>query len=202
MKRLLVCLISFLVGFIVSWIFLDFILPEPTLTEPEQPKYTVSEMMIADLERFSLYRDTPTILHIPTPTEPDVTDTNAGHIEPVRYELTNIERELVEQVVMAESGNQPYIGQMAVAQCLLNDSERSGIRPTEAVIEYQYTSERVEPSESVRNAVAAVFDRGEVVTEETILWFYAPKWCKGKFHETQTHVITEGGHKFFMRNPK
>ena len=191
MKRLLVCLISFLVGFIVSWFFLDFILPEPTVTpEPEQPKYTVSEMMIADLERFSLYRDTPTVLHVPTPTEPET--------PPVRYELTDSERELVELVVMAESGNQPYIGQMAVAQCLLNDSERSGIRPTEAVVEYQYTSERVEPSESVRNAVAAVFDGGEVVTEETILWFYAPKYVDGTpWHETQRHVLTINDHKFF-----
>lgn len=191
MKRLLVCLISFLVGFIVSWLFLDFILPEPTPpTEPEQPKYTVSEMMLADLERFSLYRDTPTVLHVPTPTEPET--------PPVRYELTDSERELIELVVMAESGNQPYIGQMAVAQCLLNDSERSGIRPTEAVIEYQYTSERVEPSESVRNAVAAVFDRGEVVTEENILWFYSPKYVDGTpWHESQRHVLTINDHRFF-----
>lgn len=190
MKRLLICLISFLVGFIVSWLFLDFILPEPTPPEPEQPKYTVSEAMLADLERFSLYRDTPTILHVPTPTEPET--------PPVRYELTNIERELVERVVMGESGNQPYAGQMAVAQCLLNDSEKSGIRPTEAVIEYQYTSNRPEPSESVRNAVAAVFDRGEVVTEETILWFYAPKYVDGTpWHESQRHVLTINDHKFF-----
>lgn len=163
--------------------------PEPTPPpEPEQPEYAVSEPMLSLPERFEPYRNTPTILHKPTPDEP----------EPIRYELTDIERELVEQVVMAESGNQPYCGQMAVAQCLLNDCERSGIRPTEAVVEYQYTSNRVEPSESVRNAVAAVFDRGEVATEETILWFYAPKYTIGTpWHESQRHVLTINGHKFF-----
>lgn len=184
MRWIIIVLVSFLVGFAGARIVIT--LSEPT--PPVEPEYTVSEPMLSVPERFEPYRNTPIILHKPEPEE----------TPPVRYELTDIERDLVEQVVMAESGNQPYCGQMAVAQCLLNDSERSGIRPTEAVVEYQYTENRVEPSESVRNAVAAVFDRGEVVTEETILWFYAPAHVDGTpWHESQRHVLTINDHKFF-----
>lgn len=57
---------------------------------------------------------------------------------PARYELTDAERDEVERVVMAEAGSESQLGQMAVAQCILNACERSGLRPTEAVEEYQY----------------------------------------------------------------
>lgn len=165
---------------------------EPTPPEPEQTEYEISEPMLAGLEQYNRFvpKLKPILLAQP---EPDVTDT-----EPVRYELTDFERQLVCEVVMAESGNQPYCGQMAVAQCLLNACEKDGIRPEEAVREYQYTPNRVEPSESVQRAVSAVFDRGEVAIDETILWFYAPKHVDGTpWHETQRHVLTINDHKFF-----
>ena len=134
----------------------------------------------------------------PVPVEPEPEEPTETEPAPPRYELFDGERDLVERVVMAEAGNQPYCGIMAVAQCLLNDCERSGIRPAEAVLEYQYTTNRVEPSEAVCEAVRAVFDRGEVVTEETILWFYAPARVDGTpWHESQRHVLTINDYKFF-----
>lgn len=117
--------------------------------------------------------------------------------EPVRYELTDEERTVVEQVVMAESGAEPYCGQMLVAQCILNDAERSGVRPDVAIEQYQYTSARVEPSESVVKAVSAVFDRGEVAVDDTPLWFYAPALVSSEFHESQRFIIEVNGHRFF-----
>ena len=170
--------------------------PRPTPPdEPDQPEYTIGEPMLSDLKRFSLYRDR-FLTERPVPVKP--TEPAPEPTEPLRYPLTDEERYLVEQVVMAESGNQPYCGQMGVAQCLLNDCEKSGIRPAEAVLEYQYTPNRVEPSESVQRAVSAVFDRGEVVTDETILWFYAPKHVdETPWHESQRHVLTINDHKFF-----
>lgn len=179
----IVCILL-LVGTVAAVPFLFPPESEPTLPpEPELPE--PSEPMLSLPERFEPFRDAPIILYKPEP-------------DPVRYELTDAERELVELVVMAESGNQPYCGQMAVAQCLLNACERSGIRPTEAVMEYQYTSNRVSPSESVCEAVSAVFDRGEVASQDTILWFYAPaRVSKTPWHETQRYVMTINDHKFF-----
>lgn len=114
-----------------------------------------------------------------------------------RYELTAAERDTVERVVMAEGGAEPYKGQMAVAQCILNACELEGKRPEEIVIEYKYTDNRPEPTDEVKAAVSAVFDNGETVTDAEILYFYAPALCDSEWHESQSYVMTVGGHRFF-----
>lgn len=90
-----------------------------------------------------------------------------------RYELTAEERAEIESVVMAECGGEPRDGIIAVAQCILNAAEREGVRPTEAIKRYGYTPIRKTPSKAVIAAVSAVFDSGETVTDEPILYFYA-----------------------------
>lgn len=118
----------------------------------------------------------------------------------VRYALTTDERAWVEAVVAAEAANQSREGQMAVAQCILNTAEAKGMRPNAVVQEEgQYASPRPERvTNSVRAAVAAVFDAGERVTEEPIRWFYAPQYSQGRWHESALeYVVTIGGHKFF-----
>ena len=114
-----------------------------------------------------------------------------------RYPLTRGERDLVERVVMAESGGESYKGQMLVAQCILNACEIDGIRPAKVVKKYVYAKARPEPSDSVKRAVSAVFDKGEQVTDEKVIYFYAPGIVKSEFHESQIFAIEEGGHRFF-----
>ena len=92
-----------------------------------------------------------------------------------RYELTAAERDTVERVVMAEAGAEPFEGQIAVAQCILNACERENMRPDEIVIEYQYTDKRPDPTDEVKAAVSAVFDDVETVTDAEMLYFYAPE---------------------------
>ena len=128
-------------------------------------------------------------------TAPDLTV--SAQIPTARYRLTSDERELICEVVMAESGIEPFDGKMAVSQCILNACEQTGKRPTEIVEEYGYTDRRVEPNAETREAVAAVFDAGETVTDAKILFFYAPDLVKSKWHESQTYVCTIGGHRFF-----
>lgn len=129
---------------------------------------------------------------------PETTEQTEASTEPaVFFELTAEERTLIEQVVSAESRGEPYDGQVAVAQCILNACLKDGIRPAEAIVEYKYTGAREEPTRSVREAVAAVFDRGEGVTEEPIIYFYNPALASGEFHETQIFVIEIKNHRFF-----
>jgi hypothetical protein len=116
---------------------------------------------------------------------------------PVRYSLTEAERDLIERVVMAESGGESYKGQMLVAQCILNACEIDCIRPAKVVKKYAYAKARPEPSDSVKRAVSAVFDKGEQVTDEPIVYFYAPRIVKSEFHESQIFCVEEGGHRFF-----
>lgn len=113
------------------------------------------------------------------------------------FALTPEQRTLIEQVVSAESRGEPYDGQRAVAQCILNACQKDGIRPEQALKKYKYTTARAEPTESVRRAVAAVFDRGDFVTEEPILYFYNPKLTTSDFHERQIFVVEIENHKFF-----
>ena len=131
-------------------------------------------------------------------TSPETTEQTEGPTEPaVFFELTAEERTLIEQVVSAESRGEPYDGQVAVAQCILNACLKDNIRPAAVLKKYHYTTARVEPTSSVRRAVAAVFDRGEGVTDEPIIYFYNPNLCESEFHESQTFVIEIKNHRFF-----
>lgn len=139
------------------------------------------------------------------PTEPEAVaepTTVLQSTASVRYALTAAERDEIERVVMAEAGAEPYIGQMAVAQCILNACEQEGKSPDEIAELYGYTDSRPEPSAEVKKAVAAVFDNGETATDAEILYFYAPALCKSSWHESQTYVCTIGGHRFFEEAAK
>ena len=116
---------------------------------------------------------------------------------PTRYYITPDERTLIERVVMGESGNQGTTGEMLVAQCILNACEKDGIRPAEAVKKYQYAGYCEAVTDEVKDAVANVFDAGETITDEPILYFYAFKTTKSAWHESQTLVIEHKDHRFF-----
>lgn len=115
-------------------------------------------------------------------------------------ELNQEELDLVQRVVMAESGNQPFDGQVAVAQCIFDRMLRDGESATEVVTKpSQFASPTAkEVSNSVKYAVYAVFHDGLRVTEEPIYSFYS---TRGGFvssnHEDMNHVVTIEDHKFF-----
>lgn len=112
-----------------------------------------------------------------------------------RYELTDGELYLVCGIVMAEAGGESYEGKMAVAQTILNNCERSNGRPSD--VAWMYAEPRHTWTDEVWCAVTAVFFEGQTVTEENILWFYAPALCTSEFHESQRFVMEIGGHRFF-----
>lgn len=121
---------------------------------------------------------------------------------PVRFYLSASERDTMERVVMAESGGESFEGQMLVAQCILNAAEKEGVQPSEAVVIYSYTSNRPDPTQSVKDAVAAVFDRGEVAIDAPVMYFYNPALVTSTWHESQIFVAEVGGHRFFAeRSP-
>ena len=119
-------------------------------------------------------------------------------IPEVRYALTDAERDLVERVVMAEAEGEGFDGQRLVAQCILNTAEAIDLRPDEVVLApNQYASPAAEASQEVKDAVSAVFDAGDMATDEPIRWFYAPRYVYSAWHESKTFVLEHGGHRFF-----
>lgn len=119
----------------------------------------------------------------------------------VRYALTDAERDLVERVVMTEAGGEGYDGQRLVAQCILNTAEAMDLRPDEVVLApNQYAAPAWEASQEVKDAVSAVFDSGDMVTEEPIRWFYAPRYIYSAWHESKVFALEYGGHRFFKES--
>lgn len=98
---------------------------------------------------------------------------------------------------MGESGGESYEGQILVSQCLLNACLKEELQPSEIRKKYKYSGWNENPSKSVKKAVREVFDNSYKVTDEFILYFYAPKYCDGRWHETQRFVAEVGGHRFF-----
>ena len=137
---------------------------------------------------------------VTTPAESAQTPDQA---EPtVRFYLSTSERDTVERVVMAEAVGESFEGQMLVAQCILNAAEKEGVQPSEAVVIYSYTSSRPDPTQSVKDAVAAVFDRGEVAIDAPVMYFHNPALVTSDWHESQIFVAEVGGHRFFAeRSP-
>lgn len=127
----------------------------------------------------------------------------AQAIEPpvptIYYDLTEEERDLIERVVMSEAGGEEYIGQQAVAQCILNACELWGARPAAIIDSLGYATYRENASQSVKDAVSDVFDDGVMVLPETAMYFYAPDLVYSAWHESQIYLDTIGCHKFFAR---
>ena len=116
--------------------------------------------------------------------------------EPLFY-LSSYQRWVVECMVTGESIGEPYDGQIAVAQCILNACIKGNMQPSDVRKAYKYSGWNENITESVKKAVSAVFDEGYKITDEPILYFYAPKSVKSKWHESQNFVIEIGGHRFF-----
>lgn len=140
-------------------------------------------------------KPTPAATQEPT-SKPTQTPQNQESSQ-ARYQLTDEERRLVEQVVMAEAGGEPYDGQRAVAQCILMGAEEKGVRPAKAITLYKYTPARKIPTESVQKAVRAVFDEGDFPINDRPIWFYAPASTSSSWHESMRYVGTIGNHRFF-----
>lgn len=117
--------------------------------------------------------------------------------ETKRYNLTDAERWEVASVVTVEAEGEPFAGKVAVAQCILQACEDDGVRPFEALAEYNYAEQRPEPSKEALEAVQTVFDFGLTATSEPIKYFYAPALIQSHWHESQVYVMTINGHRFF-----
>lgn len=111
--------------------------------------------------------------------------------------LTSNERDLVERVVAAESRGEDMEGQMAVAQTILDRAELWNMTPAEVVqAPGQYAIPYPgEISDSIKLAVANVFDGGVRVFQEPVTHFYTgidPFWADGKISRGSI-----GRHQFY-----
>lgn len=115
-----------------------------------------------------------------------------------RYKLTEDERQEIERIVASEGGCCPYEFQALVAQCFLNICELDDLRPLEVLERGDFwLVYDVEPSETTKQAVSDVFDKGIFPTDEPIRAYYNPKYCSSPWHESQCYVLTCCDCRFF-----
>lgn len=105
-------------------------------------------------------------------------------------------------VVAAESRGEPYEGQAAVAQCILETSEKRMMTPEEVVKmknRYAIPCETQEEKDLVMDACIDVFIHGEKAFDEPIEYFYSTRGgFVSDWHENNLeYVATIGNHKFF-----
>ena len=115
--------------------------------------------------------------------------------------------EYVMRVVAAESRGEPYEGQLAVAQCIRETSERNMMTPEEVVkqVNPNGTRQYAKPvdlavvTDSVRDACCDVFVHGISATDEPIRYFYSTaSGFYSAWHENSLkYVTTIGNHRFF-----
>ena len=115
--------------------------------------------------------------------------------------------EYVLRVVAAESRGEPYEGQLAVAQCIRETSERTMMTPEEVVkqVNPNGTRQYAQPvdlsvvTDSVRDACCDVFVHGISATDEPIRYFYSTaSGFYSAWHENSLeYVKTIGNHRFF-----
>ena len=120
----------------------------------------------------------------------------------VIIELDAKDRDLLEHLVMGEAGSEGYEGACLVAQAIRDALVYKGFKSVAEVRKgMKYSgSIKKEPNEDVLNACKFIFDEGGCVVKHRILYFYAPKYCSGKWHNTQHFIIEHGGHRFFDSN--
>lgn len=115
--------------------------------------------------------------------------------------ITGNDRYVLERLVMGEAGNQGFVGAALVAQTIKDLYVYGGFNSIEEVrVNCGFSASlKWTPNQNVIDAVNYVFDQGGYAVKHRLFYFYAPRYSRGSFHETQNHIITYMDHKFFDR---
>ena len=123
------------------------------------------------------------------------------------FTLTEEDRKYITLVVLAEARGESVIGQMAVAQCILDGAIYYNTDPVSLCEKLGYAApwdgsgvdeDRYASLYNIASgAVARVFDEGSRAIYSRVIFFYAPEICESEWHESQNYVATIGNHRFF-----
>lgn len=113
--------------------------------------------------------------------------------------LSEDDRYVLEMLVMGEAEGEGLEGAALVAQTVRDTMVYKGYNSVTAIRrDFGYSNNMTKaPNQTVKDAVAYIFDQGGCAVQHRIYYFYAPARVSSDFHERQELVITYGGHKFF-----
>lgn len=123
-----------------------------------------------------------------------------------KHTVTDKELDILEKIVMAEAGVEPYEGKIAVVNVIFNRIRSSSYPNTiEGVVfqKGQFTPAgngriwKMEPSDSVKKAVQEALN-GKKVVNDNVLFFLNPDIAKDQtIPKTRTYVKRIGTHSFY-----
>ena len=120
----------------------------------------------------------------------------------VKVTVTGRDREILENLVFGEAGNQGFVGCALVAQAIKDMYILGNYESVDAVRRNCGYSGSITKgtNETAKQAVAYVFDEGGYAVQHRVLYFYAPRYVnRPVFHESQNFIIEYKDHKFFDR---
>lgn len=120
------------------------------------------------------------------------------------FYISDDERYTIACIIAGEAYNSGMDLKTAVAQTIYIAMKIEGCRLNGVISRYDGYRDRSVVEDHVwqecQEAIAQIFDRGEMAVDEPIEFFYAPQYCTSDWHETLTYVTTIGGCRFFTRN--
>lgn len=123
--------------------------------------------------------------------------------EPFFY-ISDDERHNIACIIAGEAYNSGMDLKTAVAQTIYIAMKIEGCRLNGVISRYDGYRDRSVIEDHVwqecQEAIAQIFDRGEMAVDEPIEFFYAPQYCTSDWHESLKYVMTIGGCRFFTRN--
>lgn len=122
--------------------------------------------------------------------------------EPFFY-ISDDERHTIACIIAGEAYNSGMDLKTAVAQTIYIAMKIEGCRLNGVISRYDGYRDRSVIEDRVwqecQEAIAQIFDRGEMAVDEPIEFFYAPQYCTSDWHESLKYVTTIGGCRFFTR---
>lgn len=120
------------------------------------------------------------------------------------FYISDDERYTIACIIAGEAYNSGMDLKTAVAQTIYIAMKIEGCRLNGVISRYDGYRDRSVIEDRVwqecQEAIAQIFDRGEMAVDEPIEFFYAPQYCTSDWHESLKYVTTIGGCRFFTRN--
>lgn len=174
----------------------------------------VSIIFVGDLalvdwaKKEAIDRPTEIVFIRETASESQIEDVYEVVEEPVEekepfFYISDDERYTIACIIAGEAYNSGMDLKTAVAQTIYIAMKIEGCRLNGVISRYDGYRDRSVIEDRVwqecQDAIAQIFDRGEMAVDEPIEFFYAPQYCDSAWHETLKYVTTIGGCRFFTR---
>ena len=170
----------------------------------------VGDLALVDwVKKEAIDRPTEILFIRETAPESQIEDVSEVVEEPVEekgpfFYISDDERYTIACIIAGEAYNSGMDLKTAVAQTIYIAMKIEDCRLNDVISRYDGYRDRSVIEDRVwqecQEAIAQIFDRGEMAVDEPIEFFYAPQYCTSDWHESLKYVTTIGGCRFFTRN--